>query len=123
MTSNDIPNMRITRAALRNSNRITTAVFVPKTVKGKLADLLQQQHSDWTTKILEKPGIQLASLFVKKVDMELGCWRGEECMCEGRGNNCTAKGVVYQATCETCINSSPSKLDQIYIGETARQGL
>ena len=70
---------------------------------------------------MEKPGIQLASLFVKKVDMELGCWRGEECMCEGRGNNCTAKGVVYQATCETCINSSPSKLHQIYIGEMARQ--
>ena len=63
----------------------------------------------------------MASLFVKKTDMELGCWQGEECMCEGKGNNCTAKGVVYQATCETCVKSSPSRSDQIYIGETARQ--
>ena len=120
MILNNSLERRVTRSSLRNDNRITTAVFIPKTPNGKLADRLQEQedhhlkkHSNWTTKILEKPGIQLARLFCKKVDMESGCWRGKECKCEGKGNNCTAKGVVYQATCKTCVDSVSSRAGEI----------
>ena len=31
------------------------------------------------------------------------------------------KGVVYQATCKTCVDSVPSRTGEIYIGETTRQ--
>ena len=121
------PDARVTRSALRD-NRITTAIFVPKTPGGRLANLIQDcenkqlcLQTDWSPKVLEKPGIQLARLFVKKFEMLNGCWRGAKCMCEGKGTNCTSKGVVYEAVCKTCLDESLSQNTAIYIGETARQ--
>ena len=120
-------NRPLTRGALRNMNRVTTALFVPKTPKGHLAEMIQLKEdrelvrrSDWTVKVLEKPGIQLAKLFIYKFVMDTGCWRGDRCICKGQGNMCTAKGVVYEAKCMTCYES-PAKIISTYVGETARQ--
>ena len=121
-----VNNFRITRSALKNDNRVTTAMFVPKTRAGQLADSIQSiedsvlsKQTNWTVKVLEKPGIQLGRIFVKSFDMVDGCWRGKGCMCGGRGSACTTKGVVYEATCTSCNEVAPDSAT--YIGETARQ--
>ena len=111
----------------RNKNghykrKVTTAIFIPKTSGGKLVDKIQQIEDNdmmikipWRAKLVEKPGMPYFNLFNKKFHILQGCYRGSDCMCEGKGTTCMTKGVVYQATCKTC---GP---EATYIGETARQ--
>ena len=119
-------NKRITRSILQNDNRVTTAMFIPKTRSGQLAKSIQDlengalyKQSNWTVKVLEKPGVQLAKIFVKSFEMMDGCWRDKGCMCGNKGSACTTKGVVYEATCVSCNETKPDSAT--YIGETARQ--
>ena len=101
-------------------------MFIPKTRSGQLAKSIQDlengalyKQSNWTVKVLEKPGVQLAKIFIKSFEMMDGCWRDKGCMCGNKGSACTTKGVVYEATCVSCNETKPDSAT--YIGETARQ--
>ena len=51
--------------------------------------------------------------------MEQGCPRGDKCiLCDNSGVGCTARGVVYTATCTACCDDATDK--GIYVGETSR---
>ena len=60
------------------------------------------ESTRWKAKIVEKPGTPLQQLFIKSFEMIDGCYRGPDCLCEGKGNKCLVKGVVYRATCDAC---------------------
>ena len=68
--------------------------------------------------MVEKPGTPLINLFQKSFEMVGGCSWADKCICNGKGNICMTKGVVYTATCKTCKGESKQSL---YVGETARQ--
>ena len=57
------------------------------------------------------------SLNYAQFEMNNGCYRGESCICNGNGNICRRKGVVYKAVCQSC-EEFPRPT---YVGETARQ--
>ena len=107
---------------LHSRKPVTAVFFIPKTPGGKLLDMVQkgeqklENQLDWRVKLLEKPGTPLFTCFMKKFAMEKGCFRGNDCMCKGKGTNCMTKGVVYEAVCAECKSD-----DSTYIGETARQ--
>ena len=55
---------------------------------------LQETENDlkaltgWGTKLVEKPGTPLLTVFIKSFPMEDGCVRGKECMlCDNKGGN------------------------------------
>ena len=73
----------------------------------------------WKAKIVEKPGVPLAQLFIKSFEMVNGCYRGGSCICNGDGSSCLIKRVVYESTCKNCNDSGKGRYS--YIGETARQ--
>ena len=77
----------------------------------------------WGTKLIEKPGVPLLTLFIKSFPMEEGCVRGNECnLCDGKGSRCMSKRVVYQATCTSCPKEENGEgCKSSYIGETSRQ--
>ena len=88
----------VMRGQLRSN--VITAIFVPKTPGGSLAKAIQVKDDEltpqigWSAKILEKPGVPLSNLFVKRFNMLEGCYRGSNCICGGGGSKCTVKGVV-----------------------------
>ena len=112
-----------------DKKNVTSVMFVPKTVDGKLSDEIQGVEDKlsaklgWCAKVVEKPGQPLHMRFSKSFHMEKGCSRGAECqMCEGKGSKCTPKRGVYRAICLTCKNMGREVKDcGIYIGESSRQ--
>ena len=71
----------------------------------------------WRVKILEQSGSPLILCFGKTFAMEQGCPRGRDCtMCKNDCVGCTARGVVYTATCTACKEDSVER--GIYVGET-----
>ena len=109
---------------------ITTAIFIPASRGSQLFNLIQQKEDmlvgqlSWGVKVLKMLGTPIASMLMKKFPLEGGCPLGENCKaCKGDGIKCSAKGVVYQATCLDC---SPENEDEgrgvvhKYIGETSR---
>ena len=62
----------------------STVMFVPKTMNSKLIDMLQETENNlsgltgWGTKLVEKPGVPLLTLFIKPFPMKEGCARGME---------------------------------------------
>ena len=101
----------------------TTVMFVPKTTNGALMEQVQLvedklHHMGWKTKLVEKPGTPLFTMFSKKFNMITGCARGDRCcVCDGDGKKCCVKGVVYRAKCLECKDD----IIGTYIGETSRQ--
>ena len=70
-------------------------------------------------KIIEQSGSPLILCFGKTFAMEQGCPRGNKCtMCKNDCIGCTARGVVYIATCDTCNEDALER--GIYVGETCR---
>ena len=106
----------------------TTVLFVPKSENSRLIETLQETENSigsdlgWGTKLIEKPGKPLLTLFQRKYKMKDGCERGKDCpMCEGTGLKCTTKRAVYQATCKLC--KADHKIPRgtgVYVGETSR---
>ena len=79
----------------------------------------------WSTKLVEKPGTPLFRKLKVSFPMADGCARGKLCsLCDNKGNKCTVKRAVYQASCKWCkagnIVGEPGP-GGIYIGETSRQ--
>ena len=111
----------------------STVMFVPKTHGSLLIDMLQETENDvktmtgWGTKLVEKPGTPLLTVFIKSFPMEDGCVRGKYCLlCDNKGGKCMAKRVVYQGTCKICSKNGDGKVGEeetgfSYIGETSRQ--
>ena len=62
-----------------------------------------RQETGWGCKIIEKPGVPLALLFIRRIPMIIGCPLGQKCMlCENKGTSCNTKSVVYKASCMDC---------------------
>ena len=71
---------------------ITTTIFVPASKNSQLFKLIQEKEESlkgqlsWGVKVLEKGGISIASLLLKKFPMKSGCPLGEKCKaCDGDG--------------------------------------
>ena len=107
-----------------NKPPITTTLFVPSSPSSKLVDMVRhsldmsEQHDQWRTKVLEKPGTPLFRKFMKTFCMKEGCARGAFCtMCSNKGIGCTVRNAVYSAKCMLC----DSMQESVYIGESSRQ--
>ena len=122
----------------KDLRRTTTVMFVPSTEGNKLLTLLEEadkktnEHSDWKTKFIEKPGVPLQKKFLRKFPLIEGCAMGTKCIvCEGDGVKCSTKNVVYTAECLRCKEEMLAKgtwkenmFNQgqgVYVGESSRQ--
>ena len=108
-----------------DQREITTVLFVPPSQDSKLLKMVREiedlrcSELTWRVKIVEQPGIPLILSFGKSFPMEQGCPRGKECiLCKNNGIGCTARSVVYTATCVTCKDGDVGK--GVYVGETSR---
>ena len=59
------------------TNPVTTAFFIPKTMEGRLTQMVQlkedsiEDKMDWRVKILEKPGSPLVNQFITTFPMDV----------------------------------------------------
>ena len=64
---------------INNKKPITSAIFIPSTVGGKLSHMIQQKEDQlttpWAFKVIEKPGMPLARTFKNSFEMTEGCSR------------------------------------------------
>ena len=119
------PNMK--RLGERN---VTSVLFVPATKGSELFNAVCSGEDEissklsWTIKIVEKGGTQLSSIFMNKSPVIEGCPLGSDCVvCENDAVQCSKRGVVYKASCETCKSANRVSEDGTgfeYIGETSR---
>ena len=113
-----------------DSRKIKGVVFIPYT-KGSTLRKAIQTADDKTSKLLgldrtkyvERAGIKIASLLVRKniwLELQGGCQRPKCYVCKsqhGKGISCRLENICYQITCSICEKQEKKV---IYIGETSR---
>ena len=94
---------------VRDEKITICAMFVPQSKDSRLMIKVQEAEEKikrdmlWNVKILEQSGIPLSLSFIPKFPLQAGCPRGNKCvLCGNSGIRCSAKSVVYQASCKWC---------------------
>ena len=125
----------------RNSQEVKTSTtfFVPPSRDSLLYKLVVEKeeklrkNSCWGVMILEASGTPILNKLTTKFPIIEGCPRGTLCtLCDNDGLKCGTKGVIYKATCLTCLERKEKegreKEDDpntqcpppTYVGETSR---
>ena len=115
---------------------VTTVMFVPSTPGGKLITRLELLEDELTSKgefgvkLIEKSGVPLSNLFIKKTPVISGCPLNSNTseerlckVCENDSLKCFPKNTVYEAECIDCSangNHDMMNLKFKYVGESSR---